>query len=343
MRRVLVIGGTRFIGLHAVQALVSAGCEVAVFHRGETEPTGLPHIQHLHGDRRELLSFVGDFERFDPDVVLDMVPLDRADAVDTVLAFNGIAGRLVAISSQDVYLAYDIVRTRADQPPVPQPMTEDAPLRDQLYPYRDVFPVESRMYTYDKIPVEQTYLGELDLPGTILRLPAVYGPHDYQHRPFPYLKRMVDGRRSIILDEQGSQWRWSRTFVNNAAEAITRAVMSEQAAGCVYNVAEPKAMTEGEWVRAIGAAFGWSGEIVTLATQDMPEHLRDDEMDFAQDLVVDTTRIREELGYQESIEPGEAIERTVEWELANMPDELPPNRFDYEAEDTALPNLTLGI
>jgi nucleoside-diphosphate-sugar epimerase len=343
MRRVLVIGGTRFIGLHAVQALVSAGCEVAVFHRGQTEPTGLPHVQHLHGDRRELLSFVGEFERFDPDVVLDMVPLDRADAVDTVLTFNGIAGRLVAISSQDVYLAYDIVRTRADQPPVPQPMTEDAPLRDQLYPYRDVFPVESRMYTYDKIPVEQTYLGESDLPGTILRLPAVYGPHDYQHRPFPYLKRMVDGRRSIILDEQGSRWRWSRTFVNNAAEAITRAVMSDQAAGRIYNVAEPKALTEAAWVRAIGTAFGWSGEIVTLATQDMPEHLRDDEMDFAQDLVVDTTRIREELGHQESVEPGEAIERTVEWELANMPEELPPNRFDYEAEDAALPILTLGI
>jgi hypothetical protein len=66
-------------------------------------------------------------------------------------------------------------------------------------------------------------------------------------------------------------------------------------------------------------------------------------MNFAQDLVVDTTRIREELGYQESIEPGEALERTIEWELANMPDELPPNRFDYEAEDAALPNLTLGI
>ena len=343
MRRVLVIGGTRFIGFHTVQALVGSGCEVAVFHRGQTEPTGLPHAQHLHGDRRELLSFVGDFERFAPDVVLDMVPLTRSDAVDTVLAFTGVAARLVAISSQDVYLAYDILRNRVQQQPVPQPMTEDAPLRHQLYPYRDVFPADSRMYTYDKIPVEQTYLGEPDLPGTILRLPAVYGPNDYQHRPFPYLKRMVDGRRTIILDEQGSRWRWSRIFVNNAAEAITRAVMSDQAAGHIYNVAEPEALMEAEWVRAIGTAFGWSGEIVNLATEDMPEHLRDDDMDFAQDLVVDSTRIREELGYRETVEPGEAIERTVEWELANMPDESPPNRFDYEAEDTALPNLTLGI
>jgi hypothetical protein len=222
-------------------------------------------------------------------------------------------------------------------------MTEDAPLRDRLYPYRDLFPSDSRMHNYDKIPVEQTYLGEPDLPGTILRLPAVYGPDDYQHRPFPYLKRMVDGRRWIILDGQGAQWRWSRTFVDNAAEAISRAVVDDRAVRGVYNVAEPTALNEAEWVRVIGAAFGWSGEVVTLPTEDIPGHLRDEDLNFAQDLVVDTARIRDELDYREPVGAEEAIRQTVEWELANLPDELPPHRFDYEAEDTALPDLTLGI
>ena len=343
MRRVLVIGGTRFIGYHTILALVEAGCQVAVFHRGTTENPGMPHVQHLHGDRRELLSYVQEFERFAPDVVLDMVALSRSDAVDTMLAFTGLAGRLVAVSSQDVYLAYDILRKRTQQAPVPQPMTEDAPLRDQLYPYRGLFPPESRMHSYDKIPVEQTYLGEPDLPGTIVRLPAVYGPSDYQHRTFPYLKRMVDGRRWILLDRQGAQWRWSRTFVANAAAAIAGAVMDDRAVNNVYNVAEPTALTEAEWVSAIGKAFGWSGEVVPLPTEELPHHLRDEDLDFAQDLVVDTTRIRADLGYREPVAPDEAIGQTIEWELANLPDELPPNRFDYEAEDAALPDLTLGI
>lgn len=343
MRRVLVIGGTRFIGLHAIRALLEAGCEVAVFHRGTSENAGMPHVQHLHGDRRELLSYVRDFERFTPDVVLDMVALSRSDAVDTMLAFTGLAGRLVAVSSQDVYLAYDILRKRTQQAPVPQPMTEDAPLRDQLYPYRGLFPADSRMHSYDKIPVEQTYLGEPDLPGTVLRLPAVYGPDDYQHRTFPYLKRMVDGRRWILLDQQGAQWRWSRTFVGNAAAAITRAVMDDRARRRVYNVAEPTVMTEAGWVSAIGSAFGWSGEIVPLPGEDLPPHLRDEDLNFAQDLVADTARIRDELEYREPVEPDEAIRRTVKWELANMPDELAPHRFDYAAENAALPDLTLGI
>ena len=343
MPRVLVIGGTRFIGLHTARSLIEAGCEVAVFHRGETEPDGLPHCRHLHGDRREILSHVPAFEQFGPDVVLDMVPITRADAVDTVLAFTGVAGRVVAISSQDVYLAYDILRTREHRPPVPQPMTEDAPLRQRLYPYRDLFPSDSRMHDYDKIPIEQTYLAEPDLPGTILRLPVVYGPLDYQHRFFPYLRRMVDQRRWIILDERGARWRWSRTFVTNAAAAITRAVVDDRAAGRIYNVAEPQPLTEEDWVRAIGRAYGWTGDIVTLPTEDMPDHLRDEDLDFDQDLVVDTTRIRDELEYREPVEPTSAVEATLDWELDNLPDELANHPIDYAAEDAALPDLTLGI
>lgn len=312
-----------------------------MFHRGEMEPEALPHVQHLHGDRTDLLAHRPSFERFAPDVVLDMVALTRSDAVDTVIAFTGLAGRLVAISSQDVYRAYDILRGRAAGPPVEQPMREDAPLREELYPYRSLFAPDSRMYDYDKILVEQTYLAETDLPGTILRLPAVYGPGDYQHRPFPYLKRMVDGRRWLILDERAVGWRWSRSYVENAAKAVVAAVTND-AAGGVYNVADSQVLTESEWVRAIGQAYGWDGEVVVLPSARMPAHLRD-ELNFEQDLVVETAKIRADLGYREPVDQDEAIRRTVEWELAHLPEELPPHRFDYDAEDEALPDLTLDI
>jgi nucleoside-diphosphate-sugar epimerase len=44
-------------------------------------------------------------------------------------------------------------------------------------------------------------MGTAGLPGTVLRLPTVYGPGDYQHRLFEYLKRMDDGRPAILLGE----------------------------------------------------------------------------------------------------------------------------------------------
>ncbi|NIA26056.1 MAG: NAD-dependent dehydratase [Gammaproteobacteria bacterium] len=339
---VLIIGGTRFIGLHVGQRLVDLGCDVTLFHRGKTEPDGLPSVRHLHGDRSEILEHRADFERVDPEVVLDMMPLTRAQAVDTMMTFSGIAGRLVGISSQDVYLAYDILRGKERLPPVPTPMDEDAPLRSKRYPYRDMAAEDSPLFDYDKIPVEHTYLADPDLPGSILRLPAVYGPGDYQHRPFPYLKRMIDGRPAILIDEATAGWRWSRCFVENVADAIALVVTDDRARGRIYNVAEPRARTEPEWILAIADQVGWTGEIITLEADQLPAHLRDD-FDFSQSLEVDTSRIRTELGYTEPVPFVEAMRRTVEWELANMPDELLPHRFDYAAEDEALPDLTLGI
>lgn len=339
---VLVVGGTRFIGLHTVRSLLAAGCDVTLFHRGETEPDGLPPIRHLHGDRRDILDRRDDFERLSPDVVVDMVPLTRAHAVDAMMALTGITKRFVAISSQDVYLAYDILRGREPGPPVPIPLAEDAPLRRQRYPYRDLVEEDSPLYDYDKIPVERTYLADPDTPGTILRLPAVYGPGDYQHRPYPYLRRMVDGRRAILIDERAADWQWSRCYVENVASAITAAVLDERAAGRIYNVAERVPRTEPEWITALGDEFGWDGEIVPLPRESLPEHLRDD-LNLDQCLVADSTRIRTELGYTEPVPFAEAIRRTVEWELAQMPAELVPHRFDYDAEDHALPDLTLDF
>ncbi len=341
--RVLVIGGTRFVGFHAVEGLVEAGCEVAVFHRGGSEPEGLSHVRHLHGDRTELLNHGASFDRFAPDVVLDTAPMIRSDAVDAVIAFRGTAGRLVAISSQDVYFAYDLLRGRASGPAQDLPLTEEAPLRDRLFPYRDQFPEDHPLHDYDKIPIEQTYLSQPDLPATVLRLAAVYGPRDPQHRPFPYLRRMVDGRRWIILDQRRASWRWSRVFVHHAAAAIVLAVTDPGAAGRVYNVADEKALSEQEWVEAIGAAWGWEGQVVRLPADHLPDHLREEGFDFRHPLMVDTSRIRDELGFVERLAAGEAMRRTVEWELRHMPVDLAPHRFDYAAEDAALPDLTLGI
>jgi nucleoside-diphosphate-sugar epimerase len=342
MTSVLIIGGTRFIGLWATRRLVEMGCDVTVFHRGNTEPEAEPDVRHLHGDRNELLDQRERLKRLAPDVVVDMIPLTRAQAVDTLVACTGIAGRIVGISSQDVYLAYDILRGKEALPPVPTPMNEDAPLRSKRYPYRDMVEEDSHLYDYDKIPVEESYLGDPDLPGTILRLPAVYGPFDYQHRPYPYLKRMLDDRPAILIDAAAVSWVWSRAFVGNVADAIARAVIDNRARSRTYNVAEPPGRTELDWIKAIARQLDWDGEIIPLPTDRLPEHLRDD-LNFGQSLVVDTGRIRRELDYAEQTTADEAMRATIEWELTAMPDGLPPHQLDYDAEDAAIPDLTLGL
>jgi nucleoside-diphosphate-sugar epimerase len=181
-------------------------------------------------------------------------------------------------------------------------------------------------------------LGDPALPGTILRLPMVYGPGDDQHRLFAYLKQMDDGRPVILLGEGLAHMRASRGYVENVAAAIALAVVDERAADRVYNVGEPDALAEAEWVRRIGAAAGWRGTVMTAPDDRLPAHLRPG-FSTVQDLASDTGRLRRELGYAEPIAPAEGLRRTVLWERAHPPAAINPTRFDYAAEDALLAEL----
>ncbi len=252
--RILVIGGTKFIGFAAVKHLWGMGHEVTVFHRGDTESAELPDVPHLHGDRRRLADFSDDFKRLAPDVVLDTVAYTERDARTAMATLASVARRIVVLSSMDVYRAYGGVKGSESGPPDAVPLTEDAPLRVSLYPDAADVP-EAK--DYDNILVERAVMGDPALPATILRLPAVYGPHDYQHRLFYYLKRMDDHRPAILLDEGMARWRWTRGYVENVAAAIALAVVDERAAGRVYNVGEPDALPE---ARGCAPSVVWNAE-----------------------------------------------------------------------------------
>jgi len=251
--RILVIGGTKFIGPATVKRLHGMGHDVTVFHRGDTESIDLPDIAHLHSDRQHLADFTADFKRLAADVVLDTVAYTDCDAQMVMATFAGVARRIVVLSSMDVYRAYGRVKGSEPGPPDPVPLTEDAPLRASLYPDAADVP-DAR--DHDNILVERAVRGMPALPGTVLRLPAVYGPHDYQHRLVPYLKRMDDHRPAIVLDAQIARWRWTRGYVDNVAVAIALAVTDERASGRVYNVGEEHALTEAEWCAPSGMRWG---------------------------------------------------------------------------------------
>ena len=111
------------------------------------------------------------------------------------------------VSSIDVYRNYDVLRGKEDGPPDAAPLREDSPLRSRLYPYRDPEDADPHALNnvYDKILAERAYLSDPTLPGTVLRLPFVYGPGDYQHRLHTYLKRMDDKRPVILFSQEASK------------------------------------------------------------------------------------------------------------------------------------------
>jgi nucleoside-diphosphate-sugar epimerase len=314
--RILIIGGTNFIGPHLVRRLVGSGHEVAAFHRGQTRAELPDSVRHITGDRHQLAAHRDEFARSRPDVVVDMIAYTEADAIGLVETFRGLARRVVVLSSGDVYLAYGrIVRTEPG-PFVPTPLTEESPLRSVLFPYRSqASGPDDFLYTYDKIPVERTVMAEPRLVATVLRLPMTYGPGDPFRRLSPFLTRMDGGRSVIRLDEGLARWKTPRGYVENVAAAIAMAVEDERAAGRIFNVAEEPAFSEADWVRRIGEAARWPGRVDTVPVGRVRLPL-----DVSQDLDMSSRRIREGLGFVEAVQLDDVLRRTIAWERAHPPE-----------------------
>jgi nucleoside-diphosphate-sugar epimerase len=341
--RILIIGGTRFVGPPLVRRLHDQGHTLWLFHR-TLSTVDLPgDVEHILGDRYHLADFMDAFDAVEPVVVIDMVPLTEADAQAVMRLFKGLAERVVALSSQDVYRAYGRINGFEPGPPDPVPLTEDSPLRERLFPFRNETPRASDdpyrwLDDYEKILVERAVMNDPDLAGTILRLPMIYGPGDYQHRLWPYLKRMDDERPGLLMNEQLARWRWTRDYVENTAAAIALAATDSRAAGRIYNLGEIPTLSIKEWIREIGQIAGWSGRVVTAPDYQLPEELKS-RAGLEQHLDVDSTRIRYELGYMPPVARDEALRRTIAWERANPPSQINPAEFDYATEDAILARL----
>jgi nucleoside-diphosphate-sugar epimerase len=342
-----MLGGTKFTGPYTAAGLLERGHEVTVFHRGKSNNNIPPGVRHIHGDRQNLAEFAGTFRDLAPDVVVDMICFTEEDAQMLMQTFSGVASRVVVPSSEDVYRAYGRLHGTEPGPLEPMPLTEDSPLREKLSIHGKA---------YEKISVERIVMGDSSLPGTVLRFPAIYGPHDPAHRLHHYLERMGDDRPVILLESQFSEWKWTRGYAENVALATTLAVIHEKAAGRIYNVGEAEAKSETEWIRSIGEVMGWHGDIVgvdrdtlTLPDEQRPAGLRAHSQysteeqnlvqDFRQHWVIDSSRIRRELGYEELISFREGLERTIEWELAHPPENAEPEEDTYAAEDAVLAEL----
>jgi nucleoside-diphosphate-sugar epimerase len=338
--KIFAIGATGFIGRHVVSQLLLSGHQVAVLHRGNTPlPPGWAVTEFL-GTRADLPDIHHPWRAWTPDIAIDMILSSASQAQATVEAFVGVARRIVAISSGDVYRAMSVLHHLETCPVEPTPLTETSQLRTQSQTYSPEALATARLSLpwidaeYDKIQVERAISSHPDLPATILRLPMVYGPGDMFHRLYPTVKRMLDARPAILLEQSFAQWVPCRGYVENVAHAIALAATSEQAAGQIFNVADPKPYTEAEWTTKIGHASRWNGRVIALPRDRMPPHLLTP-YNFEQHLFMDSTHIRRHLGYSELVSIEEALRRTVEWEKTNPPDTIDAAQYDYAAEETA--------
>ena len=135
--KILIIGGSKFIGPFIVKKLLNLGHDLTLFKRGLSNYKIPDKLKFIKGDRENLFDFKVDFKALKPDLVIDMISGYEKDASDLISVFDGIVDRIVMISSQDVYLSYGIFLGLENLKSYISSDSENAKLRTVYYPYRD--------------------------------------------------------------------------------------------------------------------------------------------------------------------------------------------------------------
>jgi nucleoside-diphosphate-sugar epimerase len=322
LMRVLFVGGTGMTGPFAIRRLLAGGHDVTLLHRSHSRSPLLDGATQIVGDKSGLPGMRRELAALGLDVIIHMVAYNEADAAALVESAAGIVPRAVVVSSCDVYRSYGRLHRAEMGPPNLTPANEDAPLRTKLRILGG---------DYEKITVERIAQSDPRLRCTVLRYPAVYGPGDGQHRLGKWVRRMDDRRPYILLGQDQANWRFAHGYVENVADALIRTITHPDAAGRVYNVGDAVAPTWIEWIRRVGRACNWAGDVIALPTAKLPIHLAHD-LDFSHDLTIDTTRIRAELGYVEPVPADEALRQAIGWEREHAP---LADLNEYAAEDAA--------
>jgi nucleoside-diphosphate-sugar epimerase len=317
--RIVVLGGTRFIGRAVVAALVDAGHDVTVVHHGLAEPADLPPLDHVHLDRSALT------HRDLPGGVEAVVDVSAETGAQSAVAIAATPGaRRVVLSSGDVYRAFASLHNETVTDPVP--LTEDAPLRTE----RGLASTGG----CENLDVEAAYL---PAGAVALRLGAVYGPHDYQRRHESVLRRLRAGRTRIPIG--AGTFLFSHVYVDDVAKAVLLALTGDGLGGRAFNIAEPVTPSvELRIRRTIAAVDGAAGtELVRVPDAALPPDLRLTAA-LGQHLLMSSARFTAETGWR-CTDPDEALGRSVRWHLAHPPTDAGD---DFTADDAALRRASNG-
>jgi 2'-hydroxyisoflavone reductase len=249
--RILIMGGTAFVGRHIAQAAVDAGHDVTLFHRGRTGADLFPAATHVLGDRnseRDLAALGG--AEWDATVDVSAYLPRQVRALAGVL--DGRGGHQLFISTTSVY------RT-----PVAPGFGEDAPLIELAEP----LPGKMTLETYGglKVACERAATGLHGTGTTVIRPTYVIGPHDYTGRFTWWVNRVARGGEVLAPGDAGDPIQ-----VIDARDMASWAVslLENSVAGVFHAVSPPPPFGFGQLLETIAARVAPPGTTLTWVGKD---------------------------------------------------------------------------
>ena len=299
--KILIIGGTRFIGERVAINLINSGHEVTLFHR-HSNSNGNDFLEVI-GDRNNFSELEKAINNISPHLIIDMIAHNSLHAIDMIkILYKNNKIRVILISSVNIYKGFAVFCKDENSPPSDTVLTEISPLRSKP------------LVDDNKNSVEEIYAQRPNV--IILRLPMVYGPKDYQSRLLPVINQIKLSPYQVRLEQSLSQIKFPRGYVENIAYAITLAALKGKKGNHIYNIADNTQYTELQWVSSIIKASRMNAELQLVKTCDLPSQERH-AFNLKQCIEVSTEKFRRDFTYTEPFNIENAIEATVDWTMLN--------------------------
>lgn len=241
--RILIMGGTRFIGVYLTKVLVGRGHEVVLFNRGNN-PAPVKGVGQIQGDRKDVDRLKEKLSGESFDAIFDNNGRELSDTQPLVEIFNDQIEHFVYVSSAGVYL------------------------KSSQMPHREGDPVDPNSRHKGKHHTE-AYLSESGIPWTSIRPVYIYGPQNYNDLEAWFFDRLVRDR-PIPIPGNG-KFITQFGHIQDLALAMASVLGNETAVGKIYNVSGDRYVTFDGLAYACAEAAGKSPEDIKLVHYDPKE------------------------------------------------------------------------
>lgn len=241
--RILIMGGTRFIGVYLTKVLIDRGHEVILFNRGNN-PAPVEGVSQIQGDRKDANQLKEKLSGESFDAIFDNNGRELSDTQPLVEIFNDQIEHFVYVSSAGVYL------------------------KSSQMPHREGDPVDPNSRHKGKHHTE-AYLAESGIPWTSIRPVYIYGPQNYNDLEAWFFDRLVRDR-PIPIPGNG-KFITQFGHIQDLALAMASVLGNETAVGKIYNVSGDRYVTFDGLAYACAEAAGKSLEDIKLVHYDPEE------------------------------------------------------------------------
>ena len=294
--KVLVLGGSYFVGRKLVEYLASQGYAVTVLNRG-TRPLSMEGVQQICCDRNDgegmKTALVG--KEFDFVIDVSWQDVSWVENLCNALSFDTVK-KLIFISSSAVY---DVERLRI-------PFAETDALAENKY---------WTFYGKGKIDAEQYYaefLKEKETELVILRPPYIYGEYNYAQRESLIFRQLME-EKPVVIPKSNPKLQF--IYTEDLAAIADCLLQSDTGKVAVFNVGNRNAVTSKEWVEACGKAAGKTPEMIEADYKELGRNVRDFYPFFDYDNVLEVSKINRIINKETDF--AEGLKKSFAWFLGN--------------------------